>query len=319
MIRYKNTQRAHHEALIEATGNIFAGDNGGGHPHILEKGINNLYEHIRNGVIEYFKENHISWWKGAPSGNTLSSQIACLNHFFAIMHDKDSVLAMLNGVRDEFEDVLPIPCDARPQYIAFEVVSAVDHLNEKKTLTRGAVCTSVDAFIYAVHKGDGKRWLIPIEWKYTEHYDNKDKSNETRKKEEKGSNGSGQKRVSNYSGLTDASAQLKSLDNYFGSTYYQEPFYQLMRQTLWAENVIKNSSVELLKAHDYLHIHVIPSENKALLDKKYKVSGGKGMEETWRSMLTDQSKYVIVDPKTLFAPIADRYPHLASYLEKRYW
>ena len=138
-------QRVHHEALIEATGNIFAGDNGDGefnkrkHPHILEKGINNLYEHIRNGVIEYFKENHISWWKGAPSGNTLSSQIACLNHLFAIMHDKDAVLAMLNGVRDEFEDVLPIPCDARPQYIAFEVVSAVDHLNEKKTLTRGRI------------------------------------------------------------------------------------------------------------------------------------------------------------------------------------
>ena len=72
-------------------------------------------------------------------GSTLSSQIACLNHLFAIMHDKDSVLAMLNGVRDEFEDVLPIPCDARPQYIAFEVVSAVDHLNEKKTLTRGRI------------------------------------------------------------------------------------------------------------------------------------------------------------------------------------
>ena len=170
-----------------------------------------------------------------------------------------------------------------------------------------------------MHKGDGKRWLIPIEWKYTEHYDNKDKSNEDRKKEEKGSNGSGQKRVSSYSGLTDASTQLKSLENYFGSTYYQEPFYQLMRQTLWAENVIKHSNVELLKAHNYLHIHVIPSGNKALLDKKYKVSGGKGMEETWRSMLTDQSKYIIVAPKTLFAPIADRYPHLASYLEKRYW
>lgn len=30
MSRYKNTQRAHHEALIEATDNIFAGDNGGG-------------------------------------------------------------------------------------------------------------------------------------------------------------------------------------------------------------------------------------------------------------------------------------------------
>ena len=36
--------------------------------------------------------------------------------------------------------------------------------------------------------------------------------------------------------------------------------------------------------------HVIPSGNKGLLDKKYRVSG-KSMEETWRSMLSDQSKY----------------------------
>ena len=322
MSQYKNTQRVRHEALTDATGNIFAGDKGGGefkgckYRHILENGINNLHEHIRKEVMVYFKENHISWWNGSPSGNTLSSQIACLNHLFAIMHDKDSVLAMLNGVRNEFEDLLPIPCDARPQYIAFEVVSKVDHLNEKK-LTRGANCTSVDAFIYAVHKGDGKRWLIPIEWKYTEHYYNKDNSNEDRKNEKKGCNGRGRERVRRYYALTDASAQLRSLDNYFGSIYYQEPFYQLMRQTLWAENVVKHREVELLKADDYLHIHVVPNENKALLDKKY--LDEKGMEDTWRSMLTDQSKYIIVDPKTLFAPIAGKYPDLARYLEKRYW
>ena len=71
-------------------------------------------------------------------------------------------------------------------------------------------------------------------------------------------------------------------------------------------------------AEDYLHIHVIPNDNKDLLDKKYRVSG-KGMEETWRSMLKDQSKYVIVDPQRLFAPITDKYPQLSSYLEKRYW
>ena len=321
MSRYKNSQYIRQEYLINNS-DIFSGDKGNGYfmgkprHFVLKDGMNNLYEPIRNDVIRYFKDNKISWWGGdKPSGHTLSSQIACLNHLFAIMGDKEAVLAMLNGVRDEFKEVLSVQCDAAPQYIGFEVVSEEDPLNEK-TSTRGSNCTSVDAFIYAKHKDDSI-WLIPIEWKYTEHYANLDKSNEDRQGEEKGSNGKGQERVRRYSALTDASLQLKSLDSYYGSIYYQEPFYQLMRQTLWAENVVKLKE-EKLKADNYMHIHVIPSANKDLLDKKYSVSG-MGMEETWRSMLTNQSKYIIVDPQKLLEPIKDKYPELASYLKKRYW
>jgi hypothetical protein len=321
MSRYKNSQYARQEDLINNS-DIFNGDKGNGYfmgkarPFVLKDGMNNLYEPIRNDVVRYFKDNEISWWGGdKPSGHTLSSQIACLNHLFAIMNDKSSVLAMLNGVRDEFEKVLPVECDANPQYIGFEVVSKKDPLNEKAS-TRGSNCTSVDAFIHAKHR-DGSIWLIPMEWKYTEHYANQDKSNEDRQGEEKGSNGKGQERVRRYSALTDASLQLKSLDSYYGSIYYQEPFYQLMRQTLWAENVVKLKE-EKLKADNYMHLHVIPSANKDLLDKKYSVSG-MGMEETWRSMLCNQSKYIIVDPQKLLEPIKDKYPELASYLEKRYW
>ena len=321
MSRYKNSQYIRQEDLINNS-DIFSGDKGNGYfmgkprHFVLKDGMNNLYEPIRNDVIRYFKDNKISWWGGdKPSGHTLSSQIACLNHLFAIMGDKEAVLAMLNGVRDEFKEVLSVQCDAAPQYIGFEVVSEEDPLNEK-TSTRGSNCTSVDAFIYAKHKDDSI-WLIPIEWKYTEHYANLDKSNEDRQDEEKGSNGKGQERVRRYSALTDASLQLKSLDSYYGSIYYQEPFYQLMRQTLWAENVVKLKE-EKLKADNYMHIHVIPLANKDLLDKKYSVSG-MGMEETWRSMLTNQSKYIIVDPQKLLEPIKDKYPELASYLKKRYW
>ena len=321
MSRYKNSQYIRQEDLINNS-DIFSGDKGNGYfmgkprHFVLKDGMNNLYEPIRNDVIRYFKDNKISWWGGdKPSGHTLSSQIACLNHLFAIMGDKEDVLAMLNGVRDEFKEVLSVQCDAAPQYIGFEVVSEEDPLNEK-TSTRGSNCTSVDAFIYAKHKDDSI-WLIPIEWKYTEHYANLDKSNEDRQGEEKGSNGKGQERVRRYSALTDASLQLKSLDSYYGSIYYQEPFYQLMRQTLWAENVVKLKE-EKLKADNYMHIHVIPSANKDLLDKKYSVSG-MGMEETWRSMLTNQSKYIIVDPQKLLEPIKDKYPELVSYLKKRYW
>ena len=303
---------------------VFEGDPGNGvfmgkeRAYVLQKGLHNLYAPIRTETSRYFKDNNISWWGGyRPTNHTLSSQIACLNHLFAIRKDKEAVLALLNGVRDEFEDVLEIPCDVEPAYIAFEVVSDNDHLNEKVS-TRGTQCTSVDAFIYAVHRGDHKKWLIPIEWKYVEQYGKGDKSNEDRPGEPKGSNGKGNTRLVRYSGLIDSSAQLKSLSDYRGSVYYQEPFYQLMRQTLLAENIVKNSSIERLKAEDYLHIHVIPQGNAELLNRPFAVSG-KTMEETWRSMLNDQTKYVIVDPSDLMKPIAPMYPDLITYLQERYF
>ena len=111
---------------------------------------------------------------------------------------------------------------------------------------------------------------------------------------------------------------MKILCSYGCIVTAQEPFYQLMRQTLWAENIVKHKYVETLKADEYMHIHVIPSGNKDLLSKKYSVSG-MGMEETWRSLLTYQSKYIIVDPQKLLEPIKDKYPQLVSYLRKRYW
>ena len=108
------------------------------------------------------------------------------------------------------------------------------------------------------------------------------------------------------------------MNNYRGSIYYQEPFYQLMRQTLWAENIIRHRDEEILKADDYLHIHVIPSANEDLLNKQYNVADAP-MKAMWHKMLNDPTKYVIIDPKKLFAPIVDSYPELSQYLEKRYW
>lgn len=322
MKHYKDKECERQQALIEKS-DIFNGTAGGGRfigkerPFVLTNGESNLYAPIRNEAVAYFKDNGIGWWGGfKPSGHVLSSQIACLNHLFAIRNEAEAVLSVLNNVRNEFTEVLPIPSDKTPAYIAFEVVSDEDHLNEG-TPNRGSNCTSIDAFIYARHQS-GELWLIPIEWKYTEHYNNQDKSEEDREGEPKGSNGKGKERMSRYNDLITKSDQLKSLEDYAGSLYYYEPFYQLMRQTLWAENMVRSKNSERLKADNFLHIHVIPSENDELLQKKYKVSG-KGMEESWREMLIDQRKYVIIDPKTLMLPTATKYPELNEYLRTRYW
>ncbi|MFW5721484.1 MAG: PGN_0703 family putative restriction endonuclease [Bacteroidota bacterium] len=116
--------------------------------------------------------------------------------------------------------------------------------------------------------------------------------------------------------LINKSSQLKGENHY---CYYFEPFYQLMRQTLWAEQMLQHKDTETLKADNYLHLHIIPGENSDLLDKIYKCSN-KDMSNTWRNHLIDKTKYVIISPKELLAKISrEKYGNLLSYLETRYW
>ena len=281
-------------------------------PFILNDGLNNIYSPILYEALDYFSDNNIKWWGGKlPTRHILSSQIACVNHLMPFRKDKDAVLKILKGIDSRFEDVLPIPFDKDESYIAFEAVSNNDHLNEGQP-SRGHNCTSIDALIIGVDT-ENKTWLIPIEWKYTESYydsPSKDKSSE------KG--GKGEVRMGRYNSLIKNSKQLKSMPEYKSSMYYFEPFYQLMRQTLWAEQMINCNESEPIKSEDYMHIHVVPENNSDLLDKRYRLSK-KGMEATWREHLSDQSKYLVIDPVTLLAPVIDLNPELKEYLGKRYW
>jgi hypothetical protein len=293
---------------------------------ILLDGINNLYAPIQKNVVDYFVQNKIAFWhpKGAgelaqnPTGHILSSQICCINHLFPIRQDKDAVLSLAKMVCNDFVDVLKIDTDKYlPGYIQFESVSDSDHLNEQY-LTRGSNCTSVDALIYAVHS-DGRKYLLPIEWKYTENYSPEDKSTEDRLGEPKGNELKGQERLRRYSSLIDDSAVLKKYSTYKSTVYFYEPFYQLMRQTLWAEQMIAHKSTETIKADDYIHVHVIPNENHELLNKKYKFSW-KGLKETWFENLTDGKKYHLITPFEFIKNIdKNKYSGLIDYLSRRYW
>lgn len=318
---YYNAERKKHEELIgenffsPSEGNGSLTESGHTHKFILSASVYNLYEPLREDAIRYFSDNGIGWWYGVgelPTGHTLSSQVACVNHLMLLRKDADAVLALINGVRNQFKKVLPIACDSDESYIAFEAVSDVDHLNEKRA-TRGSKCTSIDALVFAVDNND-ETWLIPIEWKYTESYGD----DPNKEADNKSYGSSGRTRMMRYTDLINKSAQLRSLDEYKDSIYYFEPFYQLMRQTLWAEQMIEHKDVERIKADHFLHIHIIPSADVDLLDKKYLLSGT-GMEKTWRSMIVDQSKYVIVDPQNFMQPIKSVYPDLWEYLSKRYY
>lgn len=313
-------------------GGIWHGHNGDKkYPHILleEDVQKNFYRPIRDEVVKYFHDNGIKWWGAAkddgsrPSGHILSSQIACLNHLFCIRKDKESALALINGIEGmpaHFKEVLPIPSESEVGcYIAFEMVSSRDYLNEDGP-TRGANCTSVDAFIYATDD-NGERWLIPIEWKYTESYQREDKSAEDYKgRGQKGKHGKGEKRLGRYSELINSSEQLIPLPDYHGSIYFQEPFYQLMRQTLWAEQICRSKDESVIPAQHFVHVHVCPKDNALLLYKNYtEVSKECGMENAWKAMLKHRNLYILIDPKDLMRPLYDTHKDLCDYLSERYW
>ncbi len=317
---YQEQQREKAVKLILEANKVFNGATGGKffmrkeRDFVLTDSNKNFYQPVKNEITEYFKRNNISWWGGKrPTGHTLSSQIACINHLFAIRNDKEAVLSLLKNISDDFTDVYEIKTDKyNPAYIQFEVVSDQDHLQEGQS-NRGSNCTSIDALIYAKQK-DNSKWLIPIEWKYTEHYQNQNKAIEGFKKDPVDCKGEIRKR--RYTDLINKSVQLKSEDHY---CYYFEPFYQLMRQTLWVEQMINNKSTETIKADNYIHLHIIPKENKDLLHKKYKCSG-KGMEATWRMHLEDNTKYYILSPEEFLQNIdKDKYKDLINYLKIRYW
>jgi len=303
---YKNEQQKRGEKLIEES--FFDGDKGGAEfmgkprPFVLQNGLNNLYPDIRKDVLDYFKQNNVAWWRGNyPTGHVLSSQISCLNHLFPIRQDKAAVLKLLKSVTEDFIEVLPIN-EHKEGYIQFEAVGGDTNFLNEGANTRGSNCTSVDAFIYALHQ-DGRRFLIPIEWKYVEAYGNDNKSEGSK----------GETRKQRY---LDLIAQSKYLNKKTLDCCWYEPFYQLMRQTLWAEQLLLHKAPGF-EADDYLHLHVIPDDNAELLDKAYKCSG-KGMAETWKSCLTDPDKYIVLSPKKLWSkqePNTDIY----HYLEYRYW
>lgn len=318
---YQEIQRSKAISLIKSNSDIFDGARSGRiyrdkiRDFILLDNLKNLFLPIREEVVKYFEGNNISWWGGyEPTGHVLSSQIACLNHLFLIRDDIHAVSSLLKNINPDLIDPLIIETDKySPAYIQFEAVSDQDHLNELSS-TRGSNCTSIDVLLYARHK-NGNKWLIPLEWKYTEFYNNQNKAIEGFKKDPVGCKGEIRKK--RYNKLIISSSQLKP-DNI--SWFYYEPFYQLMRQTIWAEQMIQYKDQETVKADEYLHVHIIPSENGDLLNKNY-ICSGMGMEKTWRHLLKDQSKYIILTPQKLLSNlvILGQHQDLIDYLKIRYW
>lgn len=277
--------------------------------HCFKNRNENLFKSIYDDSLEYFNEHQIRWWTGRgekgpfPTCNAMSSQIACVNYLFHFILDKKACLEILQTIDRKFTEALPVSSfKGKDTFIDFEVVGLNAHLNEG-TKNRGANCTSIDAFMRGIR--DGKVCVVPIEWKYIEKYGN----------ENKAEGDSGKTRKKRYTELIMAddspiNQEIEQLNLYY------EPFYQLMRQTLLANEMVKLKDYD---AEEYLHVHVIPSGNHQLLSKKYDWTDTLGLEHTWKSCLSDPERYKILSPNDLMSGIdRTKYEEVFRCLEERY-
>ena len=328
-------------------GGIFAGK---ARPFVLAQAENNLWEGIRKDAILYFngfgkyapvpptqvkaplsvKENITKksmFWKPSgekdiegfvcqlPTAHTLSSQIACINHLFPMIDDKEAATCFLKGINEHVLEALPVQIHEIENFVEFEVVGPGSYLNEErpgKELTRGANCTSVDAVMRGrTDKGD---ILFLIEWKYTEEYH----GHKTQYNQERWQRYSSFFTKDNTPFLFSLNKKRK--DFAFWEALFTEPFYQLMRQTLlghrMAQDMRQIGCVETVE-----HIIVVPDANEGYREKSVpQYFKAKKVEEAWNKLVKRKAHFYT--PAVLFqymrTKLNDRQAWF-DYLSQRYW
>ncbi len=302
-MKYREEQRERSVALR----NQFYNDPGNGvflgkeREFVLQNPVLNLWEGIRLDALEYFKRNNIAWWQGKnnePTGHILSSQVACVNHLYFARMRKDVATSILMGIDDEVMEAVVID----DGYVEFEFIGKNQYLQEKG-FSRGANCTSVDAVMLGKLKDNSLRMYF-IEWKYTEEYSQVDLYIPERAKV--------------YDHLIQAD------DSPFNAAYdvkafYYEPFYQLMRQTLLADQIVKNREYDV---SSFKHIHVVPKENFDLINRVTSpYFKGDNIHEVWKNALINRDNFLHIAPGDLLRQVLNCQDTLSpiNYLKVRYW
>ncbi len=277
--------------------------------YVLQDHTLNLWTGIRADVLDYFTRNSIAFLDSVnePSGNLLSSQIACLNHLFFLRQREDIASVVLQNLDVNVKRAVKITKDENDiGFVIFEENGQSNYLKENSRI-RGGHATSMDAVMLGELK-DGSLKLFAFEWKYAEYFIGTSIINKER----------GALQLKVYKPfLDDPSSPLKpcNLEGLF-----TEPYYRLMRQTLLVDKMTKANEYG---ATDYLHIHVIPSSNVELLNSNPASSflNGFTLDETWCELLKTPGRYVSIDPENLLEPALYCLDtsSIISYLRMRYW
>ena len=86
-------------------------------------------------------------------------------------------------------------------------------------------------------------------------------------------------------------------------SFFYEPYYQLMRQTLLAWQLTREKLDGWPKIDDWLHVHVIPVGNTRLRNHVPRavsdLKGHETLESAWRSFLKRPERYRLLTPTDL--------------------
>lgn len=276
--------------------------------HFLKKTQLNLWENIREDVLSYFPVKKITWHTNEmennpetiPEGNMHSSQISCVNHLFLLRKNQTYATAILKNIDKRIVSA-EIVCDGYGDdgYVEFESWGIKENnnpLNEKEhgilpngkkwKRQRGSFSTSVDAVMVG-KKDDGENVLVLIEWKYTESY--------PYGKIIKTSNSSEYNKL-----LMNKESPIIQIDNIMD--LYYDPFYQLMRQTLWGWKASKEYCCD-----EYIHLHIIPNGNLKIqeITSPNLRSKGNNMSDVWKKLLKEPCRYKVLSAEKLLSPLKD--------------
>jgi hypothetical protein len=289
-----------------------------GHVLPYELATETLHESVRETALAYFKKHKIKWWTsrwdtgrptlsreetGLPTGHLNSSQVACVNHLEPARIERTLARGVARNIDETFVDALPVEDGG---FVAYEWIGQQNYLGEPGPRIRGANITSLDALMCA-QRSDGTRVLLVIEWKYLESYGAESVATSAR----------GTDRVATYQRLLEeASCPIKRGTH---RRLFFEPYYQLMRQTLLAWQMVEHNEHE---ASAWLHVHVIPELNKALRGGGHGAPEllGETMAEKWRSALKRRERYLLITPTELLAGVGEggRWNGWRRWLLERY-
>ena len=286
------------EAFFEDPGSgIFAGIP---REFVLKDPTKNLWSGIRADALAYFAKNEISWWRGSdylPTGHLLSSQVACINHLYTTRQRPDLASCILRAVDPEITRAVPVD----QGFVEFEFIGKHQYL-EERSFTRGANCTSIDAFMIG-ETTTGARRAFLIEWKYTESYSRKDLYIPERA-------------IIYDTLISHGSSPFRNISP---RELYYEPFYQLMRQTLLGWQISEHAHYGCTS---YRHIHVVPEHNTEFhMNITAPTLIGKTVSEAWSKLLKYPENYLITTPRMFMHPIMYEQDtrSISDYLHNRYW
>jgi hypothetical protein len=274
----------------------------------LEYAGYNLFQEIRDDVLSTFNRHAIIWHSsalpGLPSNHLCSSQVFAVNMLFPFI-DKPAILAdALVPFFPDIERMLPVE-DGR--YIAFEWIGDINYLNEEPkigdTRKRGAGNTSIDAMMMYETAAREKVMLL-VEVKYSESYGVSYKRFRS----------DGTDRIENYGGFfysetspvdTDAAGNLED--------FLYEPFYQLLRQTLLAAQVMEAGEPEAGRVQ-VVHLTVTKNRDLLAVTSPGFRPLGRTTYEVWNRVLKAPDSFTLIPAESFL-----RNPALEEHRELEPW